>query len=87
LTNAFFYVIIRYQKKEREKTKMNNKLVDLLFNADEEDVLVQLNYEGKTKNELKQEGKQTLQDWGFTDIKFIGFFTLEQGERMGLDTY
>jgi hypothetical protein len=87
LTNAFFYAIIRYQKKEREKNKMNNKLVDLLFNADEEDVLVQLNYEGKTKNELKQEGKQTLQDWGFTDIKFIGFFTLEQGERMGLDTY
>jgi hypothetical protein len=66
---------------------MNNKLVDLLFNADEEDVLVQLNYEGKTKNELKQEGKQTLEDWGLTDIKFIGFFTLEQGERMGLDTY
>lgn len=66
---------------------MNDKLVDLLFNADEEDVLVELNYEGKTKNELKQEGKQTLKNWGFTDIKFIGFFTVEQGEQMGLDTY
>lgn len=66
---------------------MNDKLVDLLFNANEEDVLVELNYKGKTKNELKQEGKQTLQNCGFTDIKFIGFFTVEQGERMGLDTY
>jgi hypothetical protein len=67
---------------------MNDKLVDLMFNADGEDVLVQLNYEGKTKNELKQEGKQVLLDWGgLTDIKFVGFFTVEQGERMGLDTY
>lgn len=66
---------------------MNDKLVDLLFSADEEDVLVELNYEGKTKNELKQEGKQILQDWGFTEIKFFGFFTVEQGEQMGLDTY
>ena len=66
---------------------MNNKLVDLMFNADEEDVLVELNYEGKTKNELKQEGKQILEDWGFTEIKFVGFFTVEQGEQMGLDTY
>lgn len=66
---------------------MNNKLVDLLFHTDEEDVLVELNYEGKTKNELKQEGKKILQDWGFTDIIFFGFFTVERGEQMGLDTY
>lgn len=65
----------------------DDKLVDLLFNADEEDVLVELNYEGKTQNELKQEGKQILQDEGFTDIKFFGFFSVEQGEQMGLDTY
>lgn len=66
---------------------MSEKLIDLLFSADEEDVLVELNYEGKTKNELKQEGKEILQGWGFTEIKFFGFFTVEQAERMGLDTY
>lgn len=62
-------------------------MIDLLFIADEEEVFVELDSSGTTTKELIQEGRDILKDWGFESIRFVNFFTVEEAERMGLDTY
>ena len=62
-------------------------MIDLLFIADEEEVFVELDSSGTTTKELIQEGRDILKDWGFEGIHFVNFFTVEEAERMGLDTY
>lgn len=62
-------------------------MIDLLFYVDEEPVFVELDTTDKTTSELKQEGRDILSDYGFESIVFGGFYTVEEAEAMGLDTY
>lgn len=62
-------------------------MIDLLFYVDEEPVFVELDTTGKTTAELKEEGRDILSDYGFDTIKFGGFYSVEEAEAMGLDTY
>lgn len=62
-------------------------MIDLLFYVDEEPVFVELDTTGKTVAELKEEGRDILSDYGFDTIKFGGFYSVEEAEAMGLDTY
>ena len=62
-------------------------MIDLLFYVDEEPVFVELDTAGKTVIELKEEGRDILSDYGFDTIKFGGFYSVEEAEAMGLDTY
>ena len=62
-------------------------MIDLLFYVDEEPVFVELETTGKTTAELKKEGRDILSVYGFDTIKFGGFYSVEEAEAMGLDTY
>lgn len=62
-------------------------MIDLLFYVDEEPVFVELDATGKTVAELKEEGRDILSDYGFDTIEFGGFYSVEEAEAMGLDTY
>ncbi len=61
--------------------------INLLFIADEEEIFVQLDETDKTTTELIEEGKDVLYDNGFESVRFVNFYTDEQAERLGLDTY
>ncbi len=72
------------------------KTVDLLFTVDEgEEVFVELNYKpipndtdhSKIKTQLLKKAIDRLTDFGFEDIVFQGWYSVEQAEMMGLDTY
>lgn len=64
------------------------KWIDLMFEIDEgEQVFVELKTENKTSSELIDEGKRLLRNYGFRKSKFIGFYTEEEAEAIGLDTY
>lgn len=64
------------------------KWIDLMFEVDEgEQVFVELKTESKTKRELIDEAKQVLKDNGFHRNRFLGFYTEEEAEAIGLDTY
>ena len=64
------------------------KWIDLMFEVDDgEQVFVELKTENKTQRELKEEAKQLLKNNGFHRSKFLGFYTEEEAEAIGLDTY
>lgn len=64
------------------------KWIDLMFEVDDgEQVFVELKTENKTSSELIDEGKRLLKNYGFRRSKFIGFYTEEEAEAIGLDTY
>ena len=64
------------------------KWIDLMFEIDDgEQVFVELKTESKTKRELIDEAKQVLKDNGFHRSRFLGFYTEEEAEAIGLDTY
>ena len=72
------------------------KTIDLLFTVDEgEEVFVELNYEpipndpdnSKIKTQLLKKAIDRLIDFGFEDVVFQGWYSVEQAEMMGLDTY
>lgn len=64
------------------------KWIDLMFEVDDgEQVFVELKTESKTEKELKEEAKQVLRDNDFRRSKFLGFYTEEEAEAIGLDTY
>lgn len=64
------------------------KWIDLMFEVDDgEQVFVELKTESKTERELKEEAKQVLKDNGFRRSRFLGFYTEEEAEVIGLDTY
>lgn len=63
------------------------KWIDLMFEVDDGDqVFVELKTENKTSSELIDEGKRLLRNYGFRKSKFIGFYTEEEAEAIGLDT-
>lgn len=64
------------------------KWIDLMYEVDDgEQVFVELKTENKTEKELKEEAKQVLRDNDFRRSKFLGFYTEEEAEVIGLDTY
>ena len=64
------------------------KWIDLMFEVDDgEQVFVELKTENKTKRELIDEAKAILIDNEFEVMRFCGFYTEEEAEMMGLDTY
>ena len=64
------------------------KWIDLMYEVDDgEQVFVELKTENKTERGLKEEAKQLLKNNGFRRSKFIGFYTEEEAEAIGLDTY
>jgi hypothetical protein len=64
------------------------KWIDLMFEVDDgEQVFVELKTESKTKRELIDEAKQVLKDNDFHKLRFLGFYTEEEAEAIGLDTY
>ena len=64
------------------------KWIDLMFEVDNgERVFVELKNENKTIRELIDEAKAILIDNGFEEMRFCGFYTEEEAEAMGLDTY
>ena len=72
------------------------KTVDLLFTVDEgEEVFVELDYEpipndpdhSKIKAHLLKKAIDRLMDFGLEDVVFQGWYSVEQAEMMGLDTY
>ena len=62
-------------------------MIDLLFYVDDEPVFVELDTTNKTTSELREEARDILSDYGFDTIKFGGFYSVEEAEAMGLDTY
>lgn len=72
------------------------KTVDLMFTInEEEEVFVELDYEpipndpdkSKIKTELLKRAIDRLNSFGIEDIEFQGWYSVEQAEMMGLDTY
>lgn len=64
------------------------KWIDLMFEVDDgEQVFVELKTENKTKRELIDEAKAILIDNEFEAMRFCGFYTEEEAEAIGLDTY
>ena len=69
-------------------TTTKTKWIDLMFEIEEgECVFVELKTEEKTRRELIDEAKQVLKDNGCKTRRFLGFYTEEEAEMMGLDTY
>lgn len=72
------------------------KTIDLMFTInEEEEVFVELDYEpipndpdnSKIKAQLLKRAIDRLTDFGIEDVVFQGWYSVEQAEQMGLDTY
>jgi len=72
------------------------KTIDLMFTInEEEEVFVELDYEpipndpdnSKIKAQLLKRAIDRLTDFGIEDVVFQGWYSVEQAEMMGLDTY